>query len=106
MSETVVVTGKIQRLTTNEADTIEFCNKYIADHNLQEDAKDYDDVIEYIHEVEAEKFMYLNKCLYKVLEQTRHDDDDYCHIQDLGDGIFSFYTKYYNGGTCLHEMLA
>ena len=45
--------------------------------------------------------------LYEIIEDKDFSDDgDFIsHITDNGDGTYTYLMSFYNGGTCLSEML-
>lgn len=49
-------------------------------------------------------YIILNNELYAI-EDTQTDNDYYCMLKDNGDGSYSYYAHFYNGGTCLKECL-
>lgn len=54
-----------------------------------------------------EKYIRVKEKIWEILEVEDHGDDDdmFCRLHDNKDGTFSFHTRYYNGGTCMTEML-
>jgi hypothetical protein len=52
-------------------------------------------------------FIRVNKnVLYEVFDHEEKDYDDmFCDLTDNGDGTYSFTTRFYNGGTCMSEMV-
>jgi hypothetical protein len=66
----------------------------------------YDSWIKYLCNEYYYEFLYIKGTLFKFVEYTDvSDESDYCHIKDNKDGTYSFITSFYNGGTCLQEML-
>lgn len=54
----------------------------------------------------GEDYIVLNNKLYKILNFKSMDIyEDYCDITNLGGGVYTFETQFYNGGACLREML-
>lgn len=54
---------------------------------------------------------YINVNDESIWEIFEHQDlgeeeDMFCRLHDNKDGTFSFHTRYYNGGTCMTEMIA
>jgi len=66
-----------------------------------------DDMFDFLDDCNCyEKLFYINENFYKVLE-IEDVDPDY-ELQVLiknSDGTYTFEMKYYNGGTCLEEMI-
>lgn len=59
-------------------------------------------------EVQSRKkfFNYKNEELYEMIEHRSGNEDDYeMKLYDNADGTISFVGSFYNGGTCLEEML-
>lgn len=109
MSETVGYKGKLI-----------LCKKYKDAKELQsnlqnfwqsipkeERDKDYKDVEE-IDEYELEDNGYIvidGNCIYKVELEDFDAYDDFVEITQVQDGVYKFVTQFYNGSTCLKEML-
>lgn len=110
MSETVGHKGKLI-----------LCKKYKDADELQSNLKDfwqsipkeerdkyYKDVEE-IEDYELEDNGYVvidGNCIYKVeLDKDFDAYDDFVEITQVQDGVYEFITQFYNGSTCLKEML-
>ena len=53
-----------------------------------------------------DKYIYINNQLYEFIEYRQINDyDSYCHLQKIDEDRIKFFTRFYNGGTCLSEML-
>lgn len=51
-------------------------------------------------------YVVLNDRLYQIQELEELDiNEEYCDIYQTVDGRYRFETQFYNGGTCLKEML-
>lgn len=50
-------------------------------------------------------YIYANNHLYVYKELEEQCKPRFVEIKDNHDGTFSFYTSFYNGSTCLSEML-
>lgn len=109
MSETVGYKGKLK-----------LCKKYKDASELQRNLQDfwqsipkeerdkyYKDVEE-IDEYELEDNGYViidGNCIYKVELEDFDAYDDFIKITQVQDGVYEFITQFYNGSTCLKEML-
>lgn len=50
------------------------------------------------------RYVVTNREVYRVIDH--HLDSDFiCNIQENTDGTYSYITQFYNGGTCLTEVL-
>lgn len=53
-----------------------------------------------------EKYVLINDKLFEIVECEELDAyDNFCYLYSNEDNTISFLTQYYNGGTCLSEML-
>ena len=64
----------------------------------------YDDYRDLLMDTKSESYIILNNTLYEI-NDTRSYDDFYCNVKDDGNGNYSYYTHFYNGGTYLQECL-
>ena len=110
MSETVGYKGKLK-----------LCKKYKDANELQANLQEfwqsiprekrnkfYQDVEE-IDDYELEDNGYViidGNCIYKVeLDKEFDVYDNFVEITQVQDGVYEFMTQFYNGSTCLQEML-
>lgn len=100
MSETVGRKGKLI-----------LCKKYKdADEleaNLQEFWKSIPVEEIEAYELEDNGYVVINgNCIYKVeLDKDFDAYDNFVEITQIQDGVYEFITQFYNGSTCLKEML-
>ena len=58
------------------------------------------------HAQNNEMYIYNKSILFKVFDVKNYEDYGYfCDVQKTGDREYKFITQYYNGGTCLSEIL-
>lgn len=110
MSETVGYKGKLK-----------LCKKYKDADELQSNLQEFwksipieerDEYYKYAEEVgeyELEDNGYIiigGNCIYKVeLDKDFDVYDNFVEIAQVQDGVYKFVTQFYNGSTCLKEML-
>ena len=51
-----------------------------------------------------DKFYVVNGIVYETIED-KEVDDDASLLKDNGDGTYDYFIEFYNGGTCLQEIL-
>jgi len=104
MSKTKVYSGKFVQLVPDTWTLEDYC-KFIADCenlNLTDYYESYLDLI--TNEMSEKYFTYKDK-LYMFLNITEGDaDDSFIKINQSG-RIYEFTTSFYNGVTCLSEMI-
>lgn len=124
MSFTELQTGKLKRISEMTPEGVE---NYCKEQCKEISPKKYEDVIangfksyesswlEVVNDAlwnlndcrRNDSFIYENGVLYKVHDVKNHEDESFFfHMEQIGDGEYQFITKYYNGGTCLSEILS
>ena len=105
MSYTELHTGKLIKVDLGDLTLEEYCEKQCKENDkpLSSFNKDY---TEQFRDSFYEKFIILNDELYEFLEHEEHEDENYfMKLYPNQDGTISFIGQFYNGGTCLSEML-
>jgi len=109
MSRTEHIKGKMRPLPQAEGETVEDQCKKILERDYPNVELDYPTKYDYKYQLidEAyEKYVITEYTIYEILEQKDIEDDDgYVTVTDNQDGTYEFDTRFYNGGTCLSEML-
>lgn len=52
-----------------------------------------------------DKYIITDKIFAKIESKELEDEDTYINMSKVNDYTYSFETRFYNGGTCLSEML-
>lgn len=122
MSYTELQTGKVKKIGIMSPNEVE---KYCQNLCKEISPKKYKDVItngfksyenswlEVLNdelwkseEYHKDFIVYKNDILYRVYDVKNHEDGDFFfHKEKISDDEFRFITQYYNGGTCLSEIL-
>lgn len=107
----------------NENETFgEFCKRFLEHKGIDYDKKKFETCFEDKEYVEdnLRNFMknyegkwrnqifilsYCNKVIFDFVEHKYHEDLDINTMTKNEDGTFDFVTSFYNGGTCLADML-
>jgi hypothetical protein len=50
------------------------------------------------------KFYCVNGNIYETIEDVEYEND-YSFFKDNGDGTYDYVFEFYNGGTCLNELI-
>ena len=103
MSDYEQHSGKLKVVEPRENETLEQLKKRLwMEKDETNKEEDYEDLLEEYYNV----YFEVNGKLWEVIEHEDHGDDDtFSRLQDNGDGTFSFHTRFYNGGTCMSEMI-
>lgn len=106
MSDYESHTGKIKKVEPRENESFEqLCRRLWVDNGQEiEQYKDEGDLFGEFYE----KYLNVNdESVWEIVdhEDNGDDEDSFCKLHDNKDGTFSFHTRFYNGGTCMSEML-
>lgn len=107
MSETELHTGKITKWYFEGNNLQERFQTFIKEENIKESDYDLDDLW-----IDLDTgFMVIGDYIYKI-EDKEHENDGYLsELKPILDnygaktGIYEYVCMFYNGGTCLQEML-
>lgn len=93
--------GKITEVVIKES--LELTCKEIVENN--ELPSYQDSYVEYLLDELYDEYLVINGKLYSVEKEAIDPYDDIQRLHKNEDGTFSFEAKFYNGGTCLSEVL-
>lgn len=109
MSETVGLKGKLTLCKKyKDADELEAnLQDFWKSIPIEERDKYYKDVEEIdTYELEDNDYIVIDgNCIYKLELEELDIDDDFIELTQVQDGVYEFITQFYNGSTCLKEML-
>lgn len=111
MSETETHSGKLIKIQLSKIDTVESFCKGMCEKEGITSIPSYNqswiETFKYDSKAASEYFILNNNIIYKMAEHLAGDDDSYfMKIYPNADGSLSFIGQFYNGGTCLDEMLS
>ena len=108
MSEELTYRGYLKEVENKENLSLEDLCKGVCDSlglSLEGDnySKSYIELLLY---GKYNRYIIIEEKLFEIQDLKYYDSfDSYCNITELGDGRYSFETKFYSGGTCLSEEL-
>lgn len=122
MSYTELQTGKVKKIGVMSKDEVEeYCQNLCKEISPEkyEDViangfKSYEDSwLEVVNdelwktkEYHNDYIMHINDIVYRAYDVKNYEDGNFFfHKEKIGDDEYSFITQYYNGGTCLQEIL-
>lgn len=103
MSEQQTKQGKFKEIDLKGKTIEEYCKEYCVSRGV---VKSHDETwSEFFFDTYYYKFFVVNDRLFQFIEIEELDGVNYTKIDKEEDGTYSFYSTYYNGGTCLTECL-
>ena len=110
MSFTEKHIGKLIKIDRKGLTVEEWCKEYCQSHSTEIDNQMYKNWTECFREnfynICADNIRFINGEIYKLVKHFKLDDyEDLDFFYTLEDGSILFVTEFYNGGTCLEEVL-
>ena len=106
MSCTEIHYGKLRKIAI-VTPLEEYCESLCTIKGINEKNRCTDSWIEEVKCSLSDEYIISGEDIYQIIEHTETDDGDYFNrVVENGDGTFSFFTIFYNGGTCLEEEIS
>lgn len=105
MSEQRTYIGKFKEIDTGGKTLEEYAKLCMERVGRTELPSYHDNWLEYFLDYEYDTVIMLKGKLYRIKISQDIDDSCFCVIHKESDGSYSFATSFYDGGTCLTEML-
>jgi hypothetical protein len=107
MSSTEVHYGKIKKVNLRGMSVEEWCEKKCQKASIEkpEWIESWIDAFRYSEELYDKYHIYKNMEVYKKIDCIETSDEDISVMYSNRDGSYTFFTQFYNGGTCLEEVL-
>jgi hypothetical protein len=105
MSDTHTIVGKIKKVDLKGKSIEEFAKEHMS--LISNELPSYfESYTEYLKEYyDYKRYFTAKGKLYEIIEATDFTYNDFCRINENVDETYSFVTSFYDGGTCLIEML-
>lgn len=105
MSDTHTIKGKIKKVNLQGKSIEEFAKEHMSfiSRKLPSYCKSYTEYLKSYYDYK--RYFTIKGKLYEIIEAKDITYDDFCIINENIDETYSFVTSFYDGGTCLIEML-
>jgi len=99
--------GKLRKVTFNEGCTIEnWCKQKCQEKGINEIPSYHANWVEQFKDAYDEKYFIINDEIWEAFEHVENDEFSDINIMNLNeDGTITFVQQFYNGGTCLTEII-
>lgn len=103
MSDYQSNSGKIKLVEPKEGESFEQqCQRLWFENGMKEEDYSEGELFEEFHK----KYIEVKDTVWEILEEKNEEEEDmFCTLHKNVDGTYSFYTRFYNGGTCMSEMI-
>jgi hypothetical protein len=106
MSETETHFGKLRKVVLNEGYTVEdWCREKCEDAGYDEIASYNESWVEQFRDTFHEKYFIVDDEIWEAVEHIENGDSDIDVMLPNEDGTITFVHQFYNGGTCLSEVI-
>lgn len=104
MSETEIHIGKLRKLKL-EISNEEFFKQKCLETDIELDQPTWTEQFFWNHK-DQNNYFIIDDVIYEAFEHKKYEDrDDISDFIQNEDGTISFVTSFYNGGTCLSEVI-
>lgn len=95
--------GKLKRVNLENETILDAMKRILTENN---EFKSTESVESDFMDLYWEKYIKSKTNLYEIIEHKKLEHEDmFCKLTKNPDGTISYYTTYYNGGTCESEMV-
>lgn len=106
MSQNEFHTGKLVPVDLGGKTIEGFAEKICRESGISEISSYHDSWLEELkYEGGYEKYFIVEDVIYEMVDHSETDDDYFVHMKRNEDGSISFSAQFYNGGTCLSEII-
>ena len=106
MSQNEFHTGRLVPVDLEGKTVEEFAEKVCREAGISEISSYHDSWSEELkYEGGYEKYFIIEDAIYEMVDHSETDDDYFVHMKRNEDGSISFSAQFYNGGTCLSEII-
>lgn len=103
MSEQQTQRGKFKEIDLQGKTIEKYCEEYCRNRDIVKST--CETWREVFLDINWDKFFIVNDRLFQIIAIQNLDNSYYTQIDKEENGVYSFYSTYYNGGTCLTECL-
>jgi len=105
MSETENHKGKLRIVPLLDGESLEEqCERICILNSCRFDQRYHNTWVDCLIDEAYSEFIIVNNILFEIYDHKRFDDYSF-EVTEDPDGTYSFVGSFYNGGTCLSEML-
>ena len=105
MSGVHTIVGKIKKVDLKGKSIEEFAKEHMS-YLSRKLPSHYESYTEYLKSYyDYERYFTIKGKLYEIIEAKDITYSDFCIVNENIDETYSFVTSFYDGGTCLTEML-
>jgi hypothetical protein len=104
MSETVTYIGKLKKVELHDKTVEEWCDEKCRELDIKI-GDFYQTSREALISEKYNQYFFHGGNIWEAIENKRIDYEDICFMSQNSDGTYNFVMQFYNGGTCLSEMI-
>lgn len=113
MSDYETLKGKIRKIDLQGMSAEEYAERIIKEKGVDIKINEgpffyqtYIDILKWYDDWEEGRYITVDGVLYLIYDTCDIDSfADYIHMTPIEDNTYEFHTSFYNGGTCLNEMI-
>lgn len=103
MSEQETKIGKLKLVDLQNKTIEQYCEEHCISRGRTKSC--YETWEEFFFDINWGKYVKVKDKLFQIIDEQDLYNNYYTQIDKIDDDTYSFYSTYYNGGTCLTECL-
>lgn len=104
MSETVTYIGKLKKVDLRDKTIEEWCDEKCQELQIEVGGL-YKTANEALRSEMSYEYFFHGDDIWEAIENKKVEFEDICFMSPNSDGTYNFVMQFYNGGTCLPEMI-
>lgn len=113
MSDYETLKGKIRKIDLQGMSAEQYAERIIKEKGVDIKINEgpffyqtYIDILKWYDDWEEGRYITVDGVLYLIYDTCDLEtSSDYIQLTPIADDTYDFYTSFYNGGTCLNEMI-
>lgn len=113
MSDYETIKGKIRKVDLQGMSAEEYAERIIKEKGVDIKINEgpffyqtYIDILKWYDDWEEGRYITVDGVLYLIYDTCDLEtSSDYIQLTPIADDTYEFHTSFYNGGTCLNEMI-
>ena len=112
MSDYETIKGKIRKIDLQGLSVEEYAKRIVEEKGLASEVGQgpyfYETNLEFLKWYDdwtEGQYITIDDELYLIYDRSDFDSSCHVHLTPIADDTYEFHTSFYNGGTCLTEML-
>ena len=112
MSDYETIKGKIRKIDLQGLSVEEYAKRIVEEKGLASEVgqgpyfyETYLEFLKWYDDWTEGQYIAIDDELYLIYDKSEFDSSYHVHLTPIADDTYEFHTSFYNGGTCLSEII-